>query len=140
VCAAGILLKDNKVLLGRRRGDLEFYPDTWDVIGGHCKKKEIPEETLSRELKEELGVTPTRFAPIAVLQEPNPDIYGNYRYYIYLVTGWSGTPGNLSPDEHSEIAWFSIEEAAKLKLAHPEYPELFKTVEKNVPVLQKGTL
>jgi site-specific DNA recombinase len=42
------------------------------------------------------------------------------------------------PDEHSEIAWFPVREAAKLALAHPEYPELFKKIENNLPVLHKS--
>jgi len=131
VSAAGILLRDNKVLLGKRRADLKFYPDTWDIIGGHREDNETPEETLSRELKEEIGVTPTRFTRIAVLHEPKADIHGDYEYNVYLVTGWIGTPKNLSPDEHSELGWFRIEEALRLELAHPQYPELLKNMGDN---------
>ena len=128
ICAAGILLRHNRILLGKRCADLSFYPNTWDIIGGHCEENEVPEQTLLRELKEELGVTPTKFTHIAVLHEPNADIHGDYEYNIYLVTDWVGTPRNLSPNEHSELAWFRIREAMKLELAHPQYPELFKGI------------
>ena len=138
VCAAGILLKDNKVLLGKRRADLKFYPNTWDIIGGHCKNDEPPEQTLSRELKEELGITLTRFANVTVFHEPNPDIYGDYEYNVYLVIGWSGTPENLAPNEHSKLAWFSIKEASELDLAHPEYPALFRNIENNLEKAEDG--
>ena len=132
VCAAGILLRDDKILLGKRHADLEFYPNTWDIIGGHCEDAEMPEQTLLRELEEELGVTPTRFTHLAVLHEPKSDVYGDYEYNIYLVTDWLGTPRNLSPNEHSELAWFQIKEALNLDLAHPEYPELLRNIENNL--------
>lgn len=30
-CAGGILIKDNKILLGKRSGNRTFYPDVWDI-------------------------------------------------------------------------------------------------------------
>jgi 8-oxo-dGTP diphosphatase len=128
VCAAGILFKDNKIFLGKRSKDRKFYPDVWDIIGGHCEGNETLEQTLSRELQEEIGITPSKFFHIAVLQDPDPDIHGDYEYHIYLVTGWIGSPKNLSPNEHSELCWFSIDDAIKLNLAHPKYIELFKMI------------
>lgn len=103
VCASGILLKGNKILLGKRSSHLKFYPDVWDSIGGHCQDNETPEQTLSRELQEEIGVAPTKFVRIAVLYDPKPDIYGDHEYHTYLVTDWVGSPENLSPNEHSEL-------------------------------------
>jgi 8-oxo-dGTP pyrophosphatase MutT (NUDIX family) len=132
VCSAGILLKENKILLGKRSADLKFYPDVWDIIGGHCKNNETLEQTLSRELREEIGVTPTGFIHIAVFHDPKPNVHGDYEYNIYLVTDWIGSPRNLSPSEHSELGWFEINEALKLDLAHPKYPELFRSIEKNI--------
>jgi len=82
-----------------------------------------------RELQEELGITPTEFQKIDILDEPNADIYGAYQYHIYLVTDWNGMPHNQQPQEHSEIQWFSIEEALQLELAHSHYPILFKKIE-----------
>jgi 8-oxo-dGTP diphosphatase len=131
VCAAGILLKGNRILLARRSSNLKFYPDVWDTIGGHCEDNETPEQTLSRELQEEIGVTPTRFTHIATLHDPEPDIHGDYEYHIYLVTDWNGSPRNLSPNEHSELSWFEIAEALELNLAHPKYLDLFKNTAKS---------
>ncbi|MFX1534750.1 MAG: NUDIX hydrolase [Promethearchaeota archaeon] len=128
-CAAGILLKKDKILLGRRSTNLKFYPNVWDLIGGHCKSNEVPEQALMRELQEEIGVRPTKFIHLEVLYEPNPEVYGDYEYHIYLVTDWIGSPRNLSPNEHSELDWFDIDEASQLDLAHPRYLELFKRIE-----------
>lgn len=125
-CAGGILVKDNKILLGKRSGDLQFYPDVWDIIGGHCEDGETPEQALKRELGEEIGITPTSFNRIAVLHDPEN---AEYEYHIYVVKDWTGVPRNLTC-EHSEVAWVPIDEAVMLNLAHPEYPELFKNIGK----------
>lgn len=130
-CAAGILIKNNKILLGKRSGDRTFYPDVWDIIGGHCKDNETPEQTVSRELKEEIGVTPVNLIHVAVLHESEPAM-GDYEYTIYVVTEWIGSPQNLAPEEHSELLWVEIDEALTLNLAHPEYGKLFKKVQKLV--------
>ena len=131
ICVAGILHKNEKILLGLRAAHLDFYPNVWDTIGGHAKKNETPEETLSRELNEEIGVTPIKFEHIASLKESNPEEYGYHEYYIYLVHEWEGTIENLS-DEHSEIRWFEIEDALNLHLALPQYAELFKKISEEI--------
>ena len=128
VFAAGILLRGKKILLGKRRTDLMFYPDVWDIIGGHIEDGETPEQTLLRELGEELGVTPTAFIPIGVLHGREPGSSEDYQCHVYSVTEWSGTPQNMADDEHSEIRWFEIADALHLRLAHPDYPEFFKSL------------
>ena len=127
-CACAILYRERKILLGRRSPYREFYPNVWDLIGGHCENRESPEQALLRELKEELDITPTKFREIEVLDEPNVEAYGEYQYYVYLVTDWNGVPRNHQPQEHSEVQWFSVEEALGLELAHPHYPVLFKEI------------
>jgi hypothetical protein len=32
----------------------------------------------------------------------------------------------MAPHEHDELAWFSVDDACKLVLAHPEYPHWFR--------------
>ena len=130
ICVAGILIGDNKILLGKRSPDLKFYPGVWDIIGGHCENNETQEQTLSRELQEEIGVTPTKFIHLSILYDPEPAIHGDYEYHIYVVTDWTGSPINLTPNEHSELRWFEIDNAVRLNLAHPKYPELFKKIQK----------
>ena len=47
VGSAGILFQDGRILLGKRSANRDFYPNVWDLFGGHSEKKETPEETLS---------------------------------------------------------------------------------------------
>lgn len=50
-CVGGILLKESKLLLGKRSGERAFYPRVWDLIGGHVENYETPEQALMRELQ-----------------------------------------------------------------------------------------
>jgi hypothetical protein len=43
ICAGGILCKENKILLGKRSAHRSFYPDVWDIIGGHRENNETPD-------------------------------------------------------------------------------------------------
>ena len=124
-CACAFISKGRKIFLGKRSLDRKFYPGVWDLIGGHCKNRESPEQALVRELKEELDIIPTKLREIGILDEPNVEAYGEYQYHVYLVTDWDGVPHNQQPQEHSEIQWFAIEDAIGLELAHTHYPVLF---------------
>ena len=125
VCALGILLRNGKILLGKRAKHRTSYPNVWDMIGGHCENAEIPKQTLVRELQEEIGVTPIQFEHIKTLFDSNND----HTYYIFVVTDWTGEPESLQPEEHEMIGWFSINEALALELALPIYRELFTSLE-----------
>ena len=49
-CVAAFIVKDKKILLGKRSAERKFYPDIWDVFGGHLNPGETTEEALRREL------------------------------------------------------------------------------------------
>ncbi len=126
VCVGAILLRDGAILLGKRASTRPFYPNVWDVIGGHMQAQEQPIDTLRRELQEEIGVTPTRMCLLESLHGPELETYGMSHYHLYVVTAWTGTPRNLQPHEHAEIRWFALPEAAHLDLAHPYYLDVFQ--------------
>ncbi len=50
------------------------------------------------------------------------------RVRLFLVTQWDGDPCNLLPDEHDAVAWFTLDDAVRLSLAHAEYPRIFREV------------
>lgn len=126
ITASGVLIKDERFLLGLRSGHKDYYPNTWDIIGGHVEKNETPEATLVRELEEELGVTPTRFELVEIIDEPDPDQYGPAIHYIYQVRQWTGSPCNKS-DEHQEIRWFKRTQLSELNLPTDAYFQIFNT-------------
>ena len=130
--ATALIIHDGRVLLGHRSSKREFYPDVWDLFGGHVEPGEGHEKTLVREVQEEIGITPTAWTFLETVTEPlPPDLKGGRPSddlliaHLYLVTAWTGTPTNRQPHEHSEIRWFTLEEAVQLDLADAMYPELF---------------
>ena len=63
VVAAVIERGDRRMLIGQRRRT-DTSPLKWEFPGGKVEEGEAPEDALARELKEELGVTVRRWAPI----------------------------------------------------------------------------
>jgi len=127
ICAGGLLVRSNEILLAKRSADRTFYPGVWDVVGGHCEGNETPTDALLRELEEELGVKALAFEEIATLEEPQPAENGEANYHIFAVTAWTGEPRLLNA-EHSELRWLSLDQALVLSLAHPRYGQLFRAV------------
>jgi 8-oxo-dGTP diphosphatase len=126
---AGLIVQSDRILLGHRSPQRAFYPNVWDLFGGHIEPGEQPEQTLVRELQEELGITPTQWMHLETLRESvlehDQISSDDLIVHLYCVTAWSGTPVNQQPDEHSTIQWFSYTEAIQLDLADPVYPRLF---------------
>ena len=115
-----------KILLGLRARDNKWYPNVWDLFGGHVECEETVEAALVRELREELDITATKFQFLATFTIPNPHTNGEFLYHIFKVTSWSGPGPLLRGDEHAEIRWFTLDEALVLELAAPEYQALFR--------------
>jgi 8-oxo-dGTP diphosphatase len=127
---AALIVRSGRILLGRRSAERVFYPDVWDLFGGHVEPGEQREQALVRELEEELGITPARwtFLETLTLDLPSanslpPDLL---IVHLYLVADWTGTPINMQLEEHSTIGWFSAAEAVLLELADARYPILFE--------------
>ena len=127
--AAAIITNGKNILLGKRAPAVRLYPNVWDLFGGHCEKHETPEQALVRELKEELNITVVKYSFLLTLDEMQPELYGEYKYHIFLVTKWEGTMQNVSIQEHSQIKWFKIRDALKLDLPHPKYVPIFKCIQ-----------
>jgi 8-oxo-dGTP pyrophosphatase MutT (NUDIX family) len=115
-----ILLSDDTLLLGLRTAH-RSYPKCWDIIGGHVEPGETLEQTLLREVEEETGVTPIKFARLTSLQADGNELH------IYRVDAWSGGEPTLRGDEHDELRWFTIEAACALpNLAADHYVRVFR--------------
>ena len=127
-CVAAFVVKEGKVLLGRRSATRSFYPDIWDVFGGHIERDESREEALRRELREELGIVTTEWMFLMTADDPNPAENGAGLYHLYLVSAFDGDPQNLQPEEHASVEWFEFEEAKKMPFAHPLYIEIIERI------------
>ena len=125
-----LIVRSKSILLGRRSAERAFYPDVWDMFGGHVEPGEERGQALVRELEEELGITPAGWTFLETLTVDLPATDASppdlLIVHLYLVTDWTGTPVNMQLEEHSTIGWFSVEEAVQLELADPRYPALFE--------------
>lgn len=117
--AFGVLLRDGRALLCHRHPERRWYPNVWDLPGGHIEDGETPAQTVSRELSEELGVRATRWVPL----ETHVDV-PDAETHAFAVVEWEGEPANLAPDEHDELRWVGADELACLPLAVPEVATL----------------
>lgn len=108
------LVRDGLVLLVHRHPSRRWYPDCWDLVGGHVESGESPHQAVSRECLEELGVhihDPLPF-PMTV-SDPTLD------KHAFLVTRWDGEPVNAAPAEHDDLRWFRPGDLADLRMADP---------------------
>lgn len=100
---AGVLRRDDRVLLCRRAPTRAWYPGKWDLPGGHIEAGETPVEALVRELGEEIGVRVTRVeaGPLLRLRDVDFDLD------VLLVDGWTGEPRIIDWAEHDAMRWCS---------------------------------
>jgi 8-oxo-dGTP diphosphatase len=101
VVAAVIERSDRRILIGqRRRGDTS--PLKWEFPGGKVRALETFEQALSRELREELGVTLTKSVEIASVRHQ----YANTaeELEIHFFAARYAEP-DISPHVFEQIAW-----------------------------------
>ena len=112
--AVAALVRDGLVLLGHRHPARRWYPDCWDLVGGHVEPGELPQHAVSRECLEEIGVHVHEPRPIPMVVD-DPDL----EVHAFLVTRWDGEIVNHAPEEHDALRWFRPGELAGVELAHP---------------------
>jgi 8-oxo-dGTP diphosphatase len=121
---AGLLVRPAQVFLCHRSIDRTWYPNVWDLPGGHVEPGESPTGALVRELREELG--------IAIAEPSDPEITqiatSALDLKVWVIREWAGTPSNVAVSEHDGMGWFTLAQATRLDLAHQSYPSLIKRV------------
>lgn len=109
-----MVLKDNKVLIGKRHDDPNKASSalhgegTWTFPGGKLHFGESFEEGAKRELLEETGITANKFEVISLSNEMVPDTH--FVTVGLLCADFSGSPQVLEPDEITKWQWFSFDD------------------------------
>ena len=107
-----MILKDRKVLLGRRHDDAKKADSalrgegTWTMPGGKLEFGEEFEEGAKREVFEETGMTLKNPRVICVNNDKNE--HAHFITIGMLSTDFEGEPRVMEPDEITEWRWFRL--------------------------------
>jgi 8-oxo-dGTP diphosphatase len=101
VVAAVIERSDRRFLIGQRRRT-DTSPLKWEFPGGKVEEAETPEAALARELKEELGATLRKSAPIGRAIHKYAATNEELEILFYAV---EITETQLTPRPFEKIAW-----------------------------------
>ncbi|MFM5948061.1 MAG: (deoxy)nucleoside triphosphate pyrophosphohydrolase [Novosphingobium sp.] len=116
VVAAALIGLDGRVLMQRRRRDAE-HGGLWEFPGGKVEPGESLEESLCREIREELGIAIVAEAlnPLSFAAAPDQP----YVILLYTCRNWSGTPVCLDGEE---IGWFAPDQVQSLPMPPLDVP------------------
>jgi 8-oxo-dGTP diphosphatase len=89
--AVGVILKDNQVFISKRADKLH-QGGKWEFPGGKREIAETMEQTLARELKEEIDIEVLNQKPLMVIEHDYGD--KKVRLDIRIVDSFSGEPNN----------------------------------------------
>ena len=84
----GLFVRDGMVLLARRSPHRSAYPGLWSFPGGHVEHQETLTEALVREIREEVGLTPTSFSFLGSIGDSHASPTDPATYHMYSVTAW----------------------------------------------------
>jgi 8-oxo-dGTP diphosphatase len=101
VAACALVDTDGRVLLAQRPQG-KTMAGLWEFPGGKIEDGERPEQTLIRELKEELGITVSEacLAPLTFASHSYPDF--QLLMPLYVCRRWEGT---VTAREAQRLAW-----------------------------------
>src|SRR5438445_7102902 len=101
VAACALVDADGRVLIAERPAGRPMA-GLWEFPGGKIEQGERPEETLIRELKEELGIVVTEacLAPLTFASHSYPEFH--LLMPLYVCRRWEGT---VTAREGQRLAW-----------------------------------
>ena len=108
-----MLLKDNKVLLGKRhedpdKADSELHGEgTWIMPGGKLHYGETFEECARREVEEETGMKLKKVKVMCVNNDKNE--HAHFVTVGLFSDDFEGEPKVMEPDEITEWKWFALD-------------------------------
>ena len=118
VAACALIDTDGRVLLSERPAGKQLA-GLWEFPGGKIEAGERPEETLIRELKEELGIVVREpcLAPLTFASHAYPDFH--LLMPLYVCRRWEGIP---APQEGQKLAWVRPNKLRDYKMPPADEP------------------
>jgi 8-oxo-dGTP diphosphatase len=118
VAACALIDADGRVLLAERPAGKPMA-GLWEFPGGKVEANERPENTLIRELKEELGITVSEpcLAPLTFASHVYPDFH--LLMPLYVCRRWEGM---VTPLEGQRLAWVKPNRLRDYKMPPADEP------------------
>ena len=118
VVACALIDPDARVLLAQRAPG-KSMGGLWEFPGGKVDSGETPEESLIRELREELGIAAKEacLAPLTFASHAYPDFH--LLMPLYICRRWDGTPQAL---EHSALKWVRPRDMSQYSMPPADLP------------------
>ncbi len=118
VAACALIDPDGRVLIAQRPAG-KTLAGLWEFPGGKMEPGERPENTLIRELREELGIEVKEpcLAPFSFASHSYADFH--LLMPLYICRRWEGTP---QPLEHPEIKWVRPKDMTQYPLTPADIP------------------
>jgi len=118
VAACALIDADGRVLLAQRPAGRSMA-GLWEFPGGKLEAGERPEQTLIRELKEELGIAVEEpcLAPLSFASHGYPDFH--LLMPLYACRRWKGI---VAAQEGQELAWVRPQRMRDYKMPPADEP------------------
>jgi 8-oxo-dGTP diphosphatase len=118
VAACALRDADGRVLVAQRPAG-KALAGKWEFPGGKVETGETPEQTIVRELREELGIEPCEscLQPFGFASHPYEDFH--LVMPLFICRRWDGF---ISPQEGQAIAWVRPAKLLDFDLAPADQP------------------
>ena len=118
---AAILQKEDKILIARKK-EGKPLAGYFEFPGGKIEKGETPEESLARELMEEMNIK------IDVKEYVGESIYDYGNGKVIELLGYTAEiiEGDIVLTDHDEYRWVTLEEVRNYNIAPADIPLISK--------------
>ncbi|MBC7081461.1 MAG: NUDIX hydrolase [Thermoplasmatales archaeon] len=118
IAVDGILIKDNKILLIKRKN--EPFKDKWALPGGFVEYGEKVEDAIFREFKEETGMNVRIKKLFGVYSDPNRDPRGHIISIVFLL---ASDDEPVAGDDAIDARFFDLNSLPDLAFDHKKIIE-----------------